>query len=189
MPITDLYSRRQKILQGELPEIFTYESLPKKLRVQIVHIIRDSIGELSDEYGHDYPSQIYSHIDKVLSKEYGVFSLKKNGYQKSVRDIVLDFVLEEKSIEKVLDVIELAFSIIDKYVRKTYLESRYHTVSQGPDDAIIELNQRFKENGIGYSYSSGEIIRMDSTLVHENITSPTLILLHDKKGSTPNLME
>ena len=30
------------------------------------------------------------------------------------------------------------------------------------DDAIKELNYRFKEHGVGYQYESGKIIRIDS---------------------------
>jgi hypothetical protein len=50
-----------------------------------------------------------------------------------------------------------------------------------PSEAIEELNNRFKEHGVGYQYASGEIIKFDSTFVHSEIVMPTLILLHNRK--------
>ena len=48
MAIIDLFSKRQKKLRGEVPDIFSYDDIPQTLRVQIVHIIKDVIGE--DKY-------------------------------------------------------------------------------------------------------------------------------------------
>jgi len=48
MAIFDLFSKRQKRLRGEVPDIYTYDDIPQSLRVQIVHIIRDCIGERKD---------------------------------------------------------------------------------------------------------------------------------------------
>lgn len=38
MSTFDLYSKRQKELRGEVPDVYTYESIPQPLKVQIVHI-------------------------------------------------------------------------------------------------------------------------------------------------------
>jgi hypothetical protein len=43
--------------------------------------------------------------------------------------------------------------------------------------AKAELNARFRENGIGYQFESGEIIRVDSQLIHAQIVKPALALL------------
>src|SRR5437762_891163 len=43
MAIFNLFSKRHK--KGKIPEVFTYNRLPPNLKVQIVHIISDVIGE------------------------------------------------------------------------------------------------------------------------------------------------
>jgi hypothetical protein len=48
-----------------------------------------------------------------------------------------------------------------------------------PDEAIDDLNHRFREHGIGYEFASGEIIRIDSKYVHAEAVRPALQLLHD----------
>lgn len=50
-------------------------------------------------------------------------------------------------------------------------------VKISPNDAIKELNGRFKEHGIGYSYEKGRIFRVDSRYTHEEITKNTISLL------------
>lgn len=53
------------------------------------------------------------------------------------------------------------------------------------DSAIDELNTRFKESGVGYSFSSGDIIRIDSQLLHAEAVKPAVMLLNgsDYRGA------
>jgi hypothetical protein len=85
----------------------------------------------------------------------------------------------------VLDVIELGFRFIDKYTRD-WDYKREHNASQKADAAINELNARFKEHGVGYEYESGEIIRIDSELVHAEAVKPALKLLSGKLYEAAN---
>ncbi len=55
-----------------------------------------------------------------------------------------------------------------------------HDASEKADDAIEELNYRFREHGIGYQFSNGQIIRMDSELIHAEIVKPALELLNQR---------
>lgn len=53
MGIFDIFSKRQRKLRGELPDVYAYDRIPQPLRVQIVHILRDTIGnerQYQDEY-------------------------------------------------------------------------------------------------------------------------------------------
>ncbi len=68
MSISDIFSKRQKRLQGEIPDVYQYKNIPKPLRVQIVHIWRDIIG---NEGGYT-PNTWYAYeaIVKALRREY-----------------------------------------------------------------------------------------------------------------------
>jgi hypothetical protein len=48
------------------------------------------------------------------------------------------------------------------------------------------LNHRFRENGCGYQYESGYILRMDSLLIHTQVVRPALSLLADKGFEGPH---
>ena len=43
---------------------------------------------------------------------------------------------------------------------------------------IDELNQRFKEHGVGYRFESGQIIQIDEDLIHEEVVKPALRILN-----------
>ncbi len=176
-----LYSKRQKIVRGEVPDIYRYDELPQELKVQIVHIIRDAIGYNRDQENH--ASNVYKAIRDTLCREYGVFKLNKNSYYSSE---VIDYLLSPTDIEKSLDLIELCFKLIDGYIRNDPTYHRCVEREQNPDDAIKELNDRFKEHGVGFQFESGEIIKLDSTYIHSEIVKPTLNLLHNNKFSGAN---
>jgi len=44
MAIFDLFSKRQRRLRGDIPDIYTYDDLPNELRVQIVYIWLDALS-------------------------------------------------------------------------------------------------------------------------------------------------
>ncbi|GHB53999.1 STM4504/CBY_0614 family protein [Mongoliitalea lutea] len=187
MAVFNIFSKRQKKLRGEVPDIFVYDKLPEPLRVQIVHIIRDAFGTDKGVYGHpSRPNAAFKFIHETLCKEYGVFTLGK-GFRESDEECVLNHLLQTADIEKAMDVIELSFKYIDRIIKENFRKYVYDTeIKIIPDDAISELNDRFKEHGVGFQFESSEIIRVDSTIIHSEITKPTLSLLWDNKFKGAN---
>ena len=59
-------------------------------------------------------------------------------------------------------------------------------ITQKPNDAIEELNGRFREAKFGYQYEDGKIFRMDSQLIHAEVTKPALQLLSDHRFTGPH---
>lgn len=183
MGVFDLFSKRQRKLRGEIPDVFTYDEISQALRVRIVHIIRDAIGEDSySSFGSTNEAQmVYEFIQQTLCREYGRFKLT-DGYNEGFKEQVLNFLLQTTDTDQALDVVELSFKYIDRVIRKDYQRYSYHTNPKiNPDQAIAELNERFREEGVGYSFESGEIIRIDSTYIHSEVTKPTISLLWNQK--------
>lgn len=180
MAIYDFFSKRQKRLRGDVPDVYQYTNLPQNFRVQVVHIVKSTIGRDSD---YSTPaSKIYKYINNTLCREYGVFKLQE--YASENFEYIYNFFLKEKDPEKCLDVIELTFKCIDGYVRQNTWEFRDY---QSPDDAIEELNIRFREAGIGYQFESGEVVRVDSQFIHSDAVKPTLqILGHSQEFAGAN---
>lgn len=205
----ELFSRRQKRLRGKVSDVYQYETIPRELRVQIVHIWRDTLKSISfkshskTEFGdaHDAYKAIYNE----LCREYGRFALDEdsNFYQsesddsyyqlegKSYPDSVVEYFLEIDETEMVIDVIEVSFRYIDQVFRDKFragksdgldeiFGSRPHDISPNgilPDEAIDQLNRRFRQHNVGYQYESGQIIRVDSQFIHSEVMKPTLSFL------------
>lgn len=186
MAIVNIYSKRQKLLSGEIPDILVYNDMPKKLRVQVVQIINNALGR--DQYVHQHVvSDVFEYLNQVLCQEYGVFKLSGRFSETAYEGQVINQILVSLQIEKVLDAIELVFKYIDTKVRENFNSySNSANPQLNPDQAIQELNQRFRENGFGYSFVEGQVIRIDSTYLHSEVVIPTLSLLMSKKFSSAN---
>lgn len=88
------------------------------------------------------------------------------------------------NIEKCLDAIEVSFQTINSMIR----EHGYIYGMSGhakADEAISDLNIRFKENGVGYQFIDNQIIRVDSQLLHAEAVKPALTLLNTKGYQGP----
>lgn len=193
MKIYELFSKRQKRLRGEVPDVYQYETIPHELQVQIVHIWR---AVLKDEYSGD-AQQVYELLHQKLSYEYGKFTLDQDGdssYHRERNDsyyvtTVINFFLSTDDIERAIDVIELSFRFIDPDV--SHNRHAYFTPSVPPDEAINELNYRFRDHGVGYQYESGQIVKMDSQFIHSEVVKPALIMLSDPiyKGANEEFLK
>ena len=180
MPILDLFSKRQRKLRGDVPDVYSYTDVPSPLRAQIVHIWFDALGNDKQYWGGDVRGA-YKLIVDSLCREYGLFKLPpaKNYGDRNFLEELVNFFLNEKDTERVLDAIELSFRVIDKASRD-YSYLNRHRASEIADAAIAELNARFQEHGIGFQYSDAEIIRIDSALLHAEVVKPALRLLNGK---------
>lgn len=179
MKIVDLFSKRAKARRGEILDVYQYEDLPKPLRVQIVHIMRDALGE-----PNAYESKTTEYmklIHDILCREYGIFALAENAQYHGVNPIkdVYDHFLNEPDFEKALDVVELGFRLIDKLCRN-YSFEKYSKPNINPDDAINELNARMRYHGVGFQFESGELIRVDDQVIHKEAVKPALQALSAK---------
>lgn len=189
MPIFDIFSKRQKKLRGDVPDVYSYGALPGALKAQIVHIMLEVLGDAETYHSSSYErtgvKPAYKFIVDTLCREYGVFGLDKNhpGHRERIYlEELVNFFLQEKSVERSLDVVELCFLIIDQGTRTlNYL--RRPNASALADGALQELNARFKEHGIGYCFENGKIIRIDSQFIHSEAVKPALSLLNEKHYS------
>lgn len=181
MAIADIFSKRQKRLRGEQPDVYTYNQLPEALRIQIVHLWHASIGgpaEFRDDYdGHI--QQAYQFVVSTLRREYGVFKLVDDGSRDAHTELV-NFFMNETDVAKHLDAVELTFRVIDTHIR-SFNYRGIRDADKIADDAIEELNERFKEHGVGYEWTDGEIVRVDSQLIHAEVVKPALTLLRHKR--------
>lgn len=180
--IADLFSKRQKKLRGETPDVFQYKEIPRSLRVQIVHIWRDVFGRFDwEHWGYrNSAAKLFDEIHSMLCREYGLFELPSPGDNSFER--IANYFLACTDLEQTLDIIELTFRAADTVVRNDgSFEAR-----QAPDAAIEELNSRFREHGVGYEFGSGELIRVDSQLIHSEAVKPALTLLREKSFKGAN---
>lgn len=183
MGIYDTYSKRkQQRERAGQPDVYNYDDLPQPLRVQIIYIWSDAIGQhmSSTQFGEEWhppvSNMLWAEIHATMCRELGELHLTAKGLR-PFEDCTY-FIQQTSHVDHALDIIEISFRIIDHKVRR--LDKRVREASnirQDPDDAITELNHRFREHGIGYQYVEGQIIRVDSHYVHAEVVKPAISLL------------
>ena len=172
---------------GGMRNVYQYTELPNQFRVQVIHVLMDVFGDPNESYSHT--QEWFKVIHDVLAREYGVFRLSDHVdsyHQSDYRSAVFQFLGTTTNVEQALDVIELSF----RYGRLAYRENPHgFRVSQSkltPDDGIDELNQRFREHGIGFQFESDGLVRMDSQILHQEAVRPALQLLTEKRFAGAN---
>ena len=76
MKVYELFSKRQKRLRGEVPDVYRDDDIPQELRIQVVHIWQDVFGEIEcGSWGFCGAYEAYQCIHDALCREYGVFAL------------------------------------------------------------------------------------------------------------------
>lgn len=168
MGVFELYSKRlKKAKQSGQKDIYIYDDIPETLRVQIVHIWNDTILD-----------RLWEEIHNIMARELGVFQLAEIRRIGDFKRPTVEFFLEAET-EQALDLIELTFFGIDRVVREASLVEKKE-LKMNEDDAIDELNYRFRDHNIGYEFINGKIVRIDSELIHSDIVKPALNLLYDE---------
>jgi hypothetical protein len=181
MAIIELFSKRQKKLRGDIRDIYCYDYIPEELKNQVIHIWYDAIGNEYQYTNFDTVERIYRFVESTLLREYGMLCFPSSKFKgNNALSEVRNFFLTETDSERNLDVIEVSFQIINTLTRRTdYLDR--NNADKIANNAIDELNYRFREHGVGYEFINNEIVRVDSQFLHSEAVKPTLRVLN-KKG-------
>lgn len=178
MGVIETFSKRRRRLErAGKSDVYRYDVLPEPFRVQVIYIWRDAIGPYylpSLSRFNRQENGYWRIIHDTLAREKGTFALAKgdNPQERCQRSLL------NAPVEDALALIELSFRVIDRIIRgEPGIRREFGLVD--PDDAIQELNIRFREHGIGYEYEGGELVRIDSQYVHEEAVRPAISLLHD----------
>ncbi len=184
MPVFETFAKRQKKLKGQLPDVYVYDEMPRPLRVQIVHVMHEVLGthhECADDYakGGDNIRMTYDAIVSTLRREMGVFRLphSERASRSNHALELTEFMLEAPATDDFLSAVELVCRLIAS-MASTFDYRSKPNANEIAVDAIVEINTRFKEHGIGYEYDEA-IIRIDAELVHAETVKPALSLLRD----------
>lgn len=181
MSLPALFSRRKRQSENGGADVYQYDDIPKKFRVQFCQILQAAIGRaVVQNYDEPPGRSVFVDMRDLMRRELGVFVLPpSSGYEEPDQEFC-NWFLNVDQLDSVLDGIEIGFRAIDKSVRA----NRYHFrdyVSLDHDAAIAELNGRLREAAVGYQYQSGQLVRLDSQIAHSEIVVPALSLLQDRQ--------
>ncbi len=186
MNLYKLYSERIRNKDGE-PEVYIYDEFPEAFRNQIFYIMEELFdnlrfgdydwNDLHDEFCREKGLKLLGNWERKFD-EYGRGNSEKYVSHCSNGDL--------------LDFIDYTFSMFNTKCRKVtvseYERAQFQihniriedVVSELVDNAIKELNYRFKQHNLGYEFINGEIVRIDNKVLHQKVVKPALRLLYEE---------
>lgn len=188
MKTYEMFSRRNKTFQYDVLE---YDFLPQKLRTQIYYIWKYSLAiEQAKGSSDSVAAAVFSDIRDAVCMEHGFHRLHQQGYSPAAE--CQNYLADGGDMEVLLDLIEVSMRAV-QYLWSRYDGSTRRRLGLSLDhvNAQKELNQRFRENGIGYEFMDGILIRKDSEILHEEVTKPALYLLQEQefKGALQEFLQ
>lgn len=192
MAVLDIFSKRKASSEQADPRsVCQHDVLPEAFRQQVVHIWKSAIGhgrrytDVPRPLAHRRSLQrtVWDGFQEALAREYGRPHIGEHP-DDSGFDQCRHFLLAS-STDEALDVIELTMRFVEERGSAALNGLAWPTASQRATDAIAELNARFHEQGIGYRYEGGTVLRVDSEYVHGEMVQPALLLLSDPRFAGP----
>lgn len=172
----ELLSIRLRNSQEE-PEVYKYDEFSDAFRNQIFFILKDILEpyENNDE-------SMWDILHDMFSREKGLKKLgcsRQGSYEYGKENI--EEYITRSSNEDFLDFIDFVFYYADSLLRK--ITPQYDTwfdSNRSINNAILELNHRFKQHRLGYEFLNGEVIRIDNTFIHKEVIKPVLKILNEE---------
>ena len=175
----NLYSQRNKSKE------WSYYPIPTEFKVQLCFILSDVF---SLYYRGPLPrcikmSKPWKFIFDKYCRETGVIVNTQGlkDYKSKVDAILLN---DQISLEHFFDAVELAGMVLFSQKNsccKTFYRGKLVPWKTIAEDAIAEINARFRQHNLGYELVNGQIIRKDSELLVQETITPAFSLLQDKR--------
>lgn len=173
-----LYSERQRdAATAGQPEVYIYDNLPMEFRRQVIYIWRKALPYWSGREIHYQMNWLWKAVEDIFTLEKGIDSINKKWTDNRYENYLLN-----ASVEDALDLIELTFRVIYVLVGKMEDWKRSNAnIVLAPENAIAEVNRRFRQHNLGYQIADGSLVRADSQYLHEHAVLPALTLLQDAR--------
>ena len=184
MGVFDTFAKRKRArAKAGQPDVYQYDKIPALLRRQTGLLLLASLGRWYS-YG-EFPAghrscgnRNWELLTSVLERESLNFPNPSRG---TAVERCLAVIGETTDVDEWLSLVELSCRLLEQIREMGHRAAEYqYGVEQSAESALIEINARFRENGFGYQYENGEIIRVDDQYVHAEIVRPALQLLSQK---------
>lgn len=172
----ELFSRRYRDKSGD-PEVYIYNEFSEAFRNQCLHIIVSFLNQIEKIYYGEFTETMC----ESYAREKGLKCIE-NKYGARNDICAIEYYIDSSSNKDFLDLIDFVFS---NYVcNKTMQEKSKPYFQFEPDpfqEAINELNLRFRQHSLGYECTNGEIIPKSNAMIHQAVIKPVLKLLTDER--------
>ncbi|MGO9997835.1 MAG: STM4504/CBY_0614 family protein [Acetobacteraceae bacterium] len=182
MAVFETYAmrRRREETAGQ-PDVYTYDELSPFLRKQLGLIFTSCIGPgyrpgYYPEAAPPNANAEWRKIARVFDREQEDFA-QSHAPDRTSHDWCIHYLTSSRHVGGVLSLIEICCGVMESMGKWPDHELQSRGVREHPADGLLEVNERFRIAGVGYKFEAGEIMRIDSEFVHDQVVKPALQLL------------
>jgi hypothetical protein len=171
--------------KAEEQNVFIYNSIPEELKIQLYHIWTTFFeqAEVFDE-AREY---IYQRIEKMACERIPLEQLPYLEYYGNQFYCIYNYLKEESDYEVCLEIIEIINIGIELVQPVFKYYDHPFDFSYSPKDALKDINERFRKQGIGYQYIENKIIRVDNNFLNAETVIQTFSLISEEKYKNVNV--
>jgi hypothetical protein len=174
--LPDVYSRRKRLRQQSADPL-QYDVIPRKVRVQVLHIVDAAINAITTQNFYQRKELFYDAVRDLMRTELGVLHL---GPGNNSADEIQNWFLELAQLDAAVDCIEAICR------RLLWLASQYSSGHDFVRARIDEINARLLEASVGFQFERGIIVEASSRYLHSELVVPALELLSDARFASAN---
>ena len=175
MTLPNTFSRRNGLLNRQDPDVFIYDKIEQKVRTQFLQIIVACFGDY-DLYTNSSTNRVWIELRDTMREEKGVDALSRDTHNPEME--LRSWVNMEGDTRLLIDFFDLSLRLMDSRVRNNQIS---FTGKKSADFSIKKVNSRFMEAGFGYQFENKVLLKISSTLLHQEVLIPALILISDPK--------
>lgn len=179
MNVFDLFSKRQTdAAKSGTDDVYQYDAIPKHLRVQVAQIAVEAVGQVGHRGDRmmrgDEENHLWFQIERTYLREKGLEGISRENFAGTR---VLSFMRECSTADWLdfLELIAVGINVMGSDQRGS--ERHRWNVSTSGQEAIDEINYRFRQAGVGYQLEDARLIRVDSHFMHSEVVKPAISLL------------
>lgn len=144
----------------QVNDVFQYEEVSTKMKNQFTFMVEKIVQKTLSRY--DVKNEFWQKVINRINVEYG----------KNVRAIAspeekVHVAFEKLNNEESLYFFELMLEEMDEYISFDY------------DEFVKRVNKLFLENSFGYEFVQGQMIRIDSKFIHQEVIMNAIQLLYE----------
>lgn len=151
----------------EHSDVYQYEDIPITFRNQFVLIINDILSSEHREF-----NDFWEFVHKQIMIEFGVLRLE-TGYREN--DQIFNYLLKCDNVQ--------ALDIIDLLVHYFHFLGDKIDINLSPrcKTAFLRINQKLKQNSLGYEIVENQLIRIDNQYIHSEVVKNAIGLLQEQE--------
>lgn len=169
----ELYSRRNGLVQQS--DIYEYDVIPRNFRNQFANILVEVSNNFN--YYDTHTANFWGSVKKELVIELGIYNLttpSEGISENGTANVVLNYLIQCAD--------SLAIDVMDFLIFKHYEFTKHNPyIYPQCQSAFSRINQKLKQNSLGYEILGNQLIRIDNQYIHSEIVKKAIGLLQEQE--------